>query len=279
MSTYVIGDLQGCFTPLQQLLAQIDYHPERDELWFVGDIVNRGPQSLSCLRFVKQLVESGRGRMVLGNHDLHLLACAAGLERFRSGKDTIDDILNAPDRDELIHWLRQQPLYLTHPVYNLAMVHAGLPPQWTHTQAALEAEAVAEVLRSPQWQHALQRHLFGSKPRCWSDTLAGWDRLRYSLNAFCRLRYCDANGCMEFQCKKAPGQQPAGYAPWFIHPQRRNKDKTIVFGHWSTLGAFDGYNVHALDTGCLWGGQLTAWRVEDNTRHRLQCPQTMTPGK
>lgn len=279
MSTWIIGDVHGCFDPLQQLLETIDYDISHDELWFVGDIVNRGPQSLACLRFVKKVVEAGRGRMVLGNHDVHLLACAAGMDRFRSGKDTIDDILNAPDRDALIHWLRQQPLYVRHPVYDLAMVHAGLPPQWTHSQAEREARAVEAVLRDSDWQLALHDHLFGNQPACWSETLHGWDRLRYALNAFCRLRYCDDKGCMDFKCKAAPGHQPTGFAPWFVHPTRRNKDTTVIFGHWSTLGAFDGYNVHALDTGCLWGGRLTAWRVEDGTRHSLQCPQTMKPGK
>ncbi len=279
MSTWIIGDLQGCYDPLQRLLQQIDYDPGRDELWFVGDIVNRGPQSLECLRFVKQVVESDRGRMVLGNHDMFLLACAAGLDRFKSGKDTIDDILTAPDRDELIDWLRRQPLYVRHPIYALAMLHAGLPPQWTHEQAEAEARAVEAALNGPDWKKALREHLFGNAPACWSETLQGWDRLRYAINAFCRLRYCDSRGCLEFKCKAAPGSQPDGFAPWFTHPNRRNKDITIAFGHWSTLGAFDGYNVHALDTGCLWGGQLTAWRVEDSTRHRLQCPQTMTPGK
>ncbi len=279
MALYIIGDLQGCFDPLQQLLRQIDYDPAADELWFVGDVVNRGPQSLECLRFVRRLEESGRGRMVLGNHDFHLLAQAVGLTRFRSRKDTLDDILNAPDRDSLIDWLRQQPLYLTHEIHNLAMVHAGIPPQWTHQQARQEAGAVAERLRDADWQTFVREHLFGSEPACWHEGLTSWDRLRYAVNAFCRMRYCDPRGCLEFQCKAAPGNQPKGYAPWFVHPARRNKDRTIFFGHWSTLGAYDGYNVHALDTGCLWGGQLTAWRVEDGTRHTLQCPHTLQPGK
>lgn len=278
MATYIIGDLQGCFIPLQKLLEQLNYDPIQDELWFVGDIVNRGPHSLECLRFVKKIVESGRGKMVLGNHDFHLLGCAAGLDRFKSGKDTIDDILNAPDRAQLIDWLRQQPLLVTHSVYSFTMVHAGLPPQWTHHQAQAEAQYVEEQLRSENWDTFVREHLFGSEPACWDDALTGWKRLRYTVNALCRMRYCDQNGCLEFKCKAAPGKQPKGYQPWFVHPNRKNKDHPIFFGHWSTLGAFDGYNVHALDTGCLWGGQLTAWRVEDRTRHSLKCPQTQKPG-
>lgn len=279
MATYIIGDLQGCFDPLQQLLQQLNYDIATDELWFVGDIVNRGPQSLECLRFVKKVVEAGRGRMVLGNHDFHLLAQAAGLERFRSRKDTLQPILEAPDRDVLIDWLRQQPLLVRHPVYPAVMVHAGIPPQWNHSEATTHADEVHEVLRSADWQVFVREHLFGSEPACWSDALQGWERLRYSVNAFCRMRYCTDGGCLEFKAKGRPGSQPPGYQPWFVHPNRRNKDLAIFFGHWSTLGAFDGYNVHALDTGCLWGGQLTAWRLEDGTRHTLQCPQTLEPGK
>jgi len=281
MATYIIGDLQGCFDELQQLLTQINYQPKQDTLWFVGDIVNRGPKSLECLRFVKALQTEGRGQIVLGNHDFHLLAAYAGMEKFTSKSDTLTDILEAEDADELIDWLRQQPLLVTHPVYNAVMVHAGIPPQWTILEAQSYAREVEVHLQGDDWQTFLTDHLFGSEPKVWQDTLTGWDRVRYIVNAFARMRYCSAQGKLEFKLKSAPdaNQQNSAdeYQPWFVFPNRKNKDHEIFFGHWSTLGAIDAYQIHATDTGCLWGGQMSAYALEEKRRYHIECEQLCKP--
>ena len=282
MATYIIGDVHGCFQPLKQLLQQIEYDPQRDTLWFVGDIFNRGPEPLACLRFVHDLVEQGRGRMVLGNHDLHLLAIVAGFTRFRSRRDTLDEILQAPDRDTLIHWLRHQPLLLENEQNGQpwAMVHAGLPPAWDMPTARKHARLASEALQDAGWQTFMRTEMYGDEPHCAADIRSETEALRYTFNALCRMRYCTADSCLEFFCKLSPDQAdlPPEYGPWFAHPNRRNLDTTLFFGHWSTLGAYDGHNVHALDTGCLWGGQLTAWCVEEKRRHALTCPRARTPG-
>lgn len=285
MATYVIGDLQGCFDELQNLLKHIDYQPKTDVLWFVGDLVNRGPKSLECLRFVKKLQEKGRAFMVLGNHDFHLLSAYAGLQTFLSKSDTLDEILYAKDVKELMNWLRQQPLMVTHPIYNAVMVHAGIPPQWTISQAQSYAKEVERHLQGSDWQHFLTENLFGSQPNEWQDTLTGWDRIRYIVNAFARMRYCDANGKLEFKLKLAPSEKShentenhsAAFEPWFVFPNRKNKDYEIFFGHWSTLGAIDAYQVHATDTGCLWGGSLTAYSIEEKRRYTVDCRQQCKP--
>ncbi len=281
MATYVIGDLQGCFDELQDLLQHINYQPKKDVLWFVGDLVNRGPKSLECLRFVKQLQEKGRAFTVLGNHDFHLLSAYAGLQRFLSKSDTLDDILNAKDVKELMDWLRQQPLMVSHPVFNAVMVHAGIPPQWTISQAQIYAKEVEVHLQGNDWQEFLTKHLFGSQPNEWQDTLTGWDRIRYIVNAFARMRYCDASGKLEFKLKSAPSdknrENTSPFEPWFVFPNRKNKDYEIFFGHWSTLGAIDAYQIHATDTGCLWGGSLTAYSMEEKRRYTVDCQQQCKP--
>lgn len=272
MATYVIGDLQGCFDPLKALLAKINYQPEQDQLWFVGDLVNRGPQSLECLRFVKATCEAGRGKTVLGNHDFHLLGAYCGLEKYQSKSDTLQPILQAEDVDDLIDWLRHQPLLVEHDYLPVIMVHAGLPPQWDLTTAKHEAESIQQILQGPAWRAAIRHHLFGSEPREWSPVLEGWQRIRYSLNALVRMRYCNSEGKLEFKQKMSP--ENAGkkkYAPWFTHPNRKNKDVEICFGHWSTLGAIDAYRIHATDTGCLWGGSLSAYCLETQRRHIIDC--------
>ncbi|MDG6777478.1 symmetrical bis(5'-nucleosyl)-tetraphosphatase [Thiomicrorhabdus sp. zzn3] len=279
MATYVIGDLQGCFDELQALLQQIDYRPETDHLWFVGDIVNRGPKSLECLRFVKQLQQQGQAQMVLGNHDFHLLAAYSGLKRFQSKSDTLDPIFEAHDAPELIDWLRHQPLMVSHPVYEAVMVHAGIPPQWTISEAQSHAKEVEAHLQAEDWQTFVTEHLFGSEPNRWNDTLGGWERIRYIVNAFARMRYCDADGELEFKLKSAPGQHDTPYQPWFVFDNRKNKTHEIFFGHWSTLGEIDAYQVHATDTGCLWGGKLTAYCLETRKRHTLACKQHSKPKK
>jgi bis(5'-nucleosyl)-tetraphosphatase (symmetrical) len=281
MATYVIGDLQGCYDELQSLLKHIDYQPETDILWFVGDLVNRGPKSLECLRFVKQLQEKGRAHTVLGNHDFHLLSAYAGLEKFLSKSDTLSEILKADDVKHLMNWLRFQPLMVSHPVFNAVMVHAGIPPQWTIQQAQGYAKEAEVHLRSDDWKHFLVEHLFGAQPEEWQETLSGWDRIRYIVNAFSRMRYCDKKGRLEFKLKSAPqaknGENTAPYEPWFVLPNRKNKDSEIFFGHWSTLGAIDAYHVHATDTGCLWGGALTAYSIEEKRRYTVDCQQNCKP--
>lgn len=277
MTTYVIGDLQGCFDELQLLLKQVNYQKKHDHLWFVGDIVNRGPKSLECLRFVKKLCLQGKADMVLGNHDFHLLAAYSGLEKFTSKSDTLKDILQADDVDEMMEWLRQQPLLATHSVFNAVMVHAGIPPQWSITDAQNYAKEVEKQLAQPNWQTFITDHMFGSEPKSWDNSLMGWDRLRYIVNAFARMRYCDANGSLDFKLKSSPKYNNSEYQPWFVFPNRRNKDYEIFFGHWSTLGAIDAYHVHATDTGCLWGGILTAYAIETKTRHTINCQQQCKP--
>lgn len=277
MTTYVIGDLQGCFDELQALLTHIHYQPDDDHLWFVGDIVNRGPKSLECLRFVKQLSVQGKAQMVLGNHDLHLLAAYSGFKKFLSKSDTIEEILDAPDCDELMDWLRVQPLMVTHPKQKYVMVHAGIPPQWSITEAQDYANEVQTQLKRSDWQEYIVQHLFGSQPNSWHSSLTGYDRLRYIVNAFARMRYCNAHGQLEFKLKNAPKETHSEYQPWFMFDNRQNTDYEIFFGHWSTLGAIDAYNVHATDTGCLWGGQMTAYEIGSNRRYTIDCKQQCHP--
>lgn len=281
MATYIIGDLQGCYDELMALLEQIEYDEETDILWFAGDLVNRGPKSLECLRFVKQVCENERGKTVLGNHDFHLLAASAGVEKYTSKSDTLQPVLQAKDADELIEWLRHQPLMVKHDYLPVAMVHAGIPPQWSISEAHGYAQEVATFLHSADWKGFIRDHLFGSEPREWDDFLTGWDRIRYIVNAFARMRYCSAEGKLEFKQKMAPTaeQSEAKYQPWFCFPNRRNKDHEIFFGHWSTLGAMDAYQVHSTDTGCLWGGQLTAYCLETHTRHTMDCDAACEPKK
>lgn len=277
MTTYVIGDLQGCYDELQALLKHIDYQPQSDHLWFVGDIVNRGPKSLACLRFVKQLCEQGKADMVLGNHDFHLLAAYAGLEKFTSKSDTLSEILNADDVDSLMDWLRLQPLMVTHSVYQVVMVHAGIPPQWSIQEAQGYAQEVHNQLAQPDWQQFIINHLFGSEPNDWDNGLKGYERIRYIVNAFARMRFCTAKGKLEFKLKSAPKESDSKYQPWFVFPKRRNKDYEIFFGHWSTLGAIDAYHIHATDTGCLWGGKMTAYALESKQRFTIDCEQQCKP--
>lgn len=280
MTTYVIGDLQGCYDELQQLLTEINYHPDNDHLWFVGDIVNRGPKSLECLQFVKKLSLKGKADIVLGNHDIHLLAAYCGLQKFVSKSDTLQAILEHPDVDELMDWLRQQPLMVTHPLFNSVMVHAGIPPQWSINEAQTYALELQKRLKKDDWQDYIVNHLFGSEPNKWKNSLTGHKRLRYIVNAFARMRYCDSNGKLDFDLKSVPSSSKdneSEYQPWFVFSNRRNKDYEIFFGHWSTLGAIDAYHVHSTDTGCLWGGKLTAYAMESKQRFTLDCKQQCKP--
>ena len=260
MATYAIGDVQGCFDELQQLLRKVGFQGSKDKLWFVGDLVNRGPKSLEVLRFVRDLGK--RAVTVLGNHDLHLVTQHEGFERPRDD-DTFQDVLRAPERKELVDWLRQRPMM--HAEGGYVMVHAGLLPQWSITKALLLGKEVERALAAPDYREFLQ-HMYGSKPEEWRDSLSGWDRLRVIVNAMTRLRFCTPQGKMDFRAKDtAP---PRGYAAWF---DLRKEDETIVCGHWSALGLKMTPKLAALDTGCVWGGSLTALRLEDRTLHQVPC--------
>lgn len=265
MATYAIGDLQGCFTPLERLLDACSFSPSRDRLWFVGDLVNRGPASLETLRFVRDLGD--RAVAVLGNHDLHLLVAAAGHAKIHRG-DTLDDILAAPDRDTLLDWLRARPLMHVEDEY--AMVHAGLLPPWTVEQSMELAHEAEAALRKKD-PTRFYRHMYGNQPTQWNDDLEGWDRLRVIVNAMTRLRICTAEGEMEFTHKGELDDIPAGYMPWFAVPGRRSDTHTVVCGHWSALALKVERRLLALDTGCVWGRELAAVRLEDRKLFRVSC--------
>ena len=267
MATYAIGDIQGCLQPLQQLLELAGFNVQRDRLWLVGDLVNRGPQSLETLRFVRKLGDAAT--TVLGNHDLHLVTLAAGFGRPRDD-DTLDEILAAPDRDELLEWLRSRKLF--HNEDDYALVHAGLLPQWHIEQARELAGEVEETLRGPQHVE-LARNMYGSQPDCWDEQLRGWGRLRVIINAMTRLRICDGQGRMEFRFKGAPSDIPAGYMPWFEVPGRKSANATVVCGHWSALGLHIKPGLLALDGGCFWGRELCAVRLEDRRLFQINCPR------
>jgi bis(5'-nucleosyl)-tetraphosphatase (symmetrical) len=265
MSTYAIGDIQGCYNELRQLLEEIRFDSAQDRLWFVGDLVNRGPGSLQVLRFVKGLGDSAI--TVLGNHDLHLLAVAEGAAGLHHS-DTLDEVLKAPDRDGLLYWLRQQRLL--HAEGNYVLVHAGLLPQWSVETAEGLAREVENVLRGNDYAEFFAR-MYGNNPHGWSDDLDGIKRLRVITNAFTRLRICDAQGEMEFKFKGEVEKIPAGYMPWFEVPGRMSQEATVIFGHWSALGLKVTPNAIALDTGCLWGGPMTAFRLEDRQLFQVNC--------
>jgi bis(5'-nucleosyl)-tetraphosphatase (symmetrical) len=265
MATYAIGDIQGCCAELEKLLTQIPFNPAADRLWFVGDLVNRGPNSLDVLRLVKALGDAAI--IVLGNHDLHLLAVAAGIAKMHRS-DTLQEILSAPDRDELLAWLRAQRLIYRENKF--VLLHAGLLPNWTITQAQELASEVEKELHGHRYVNFLQ-HLYGNQPSSWRDDLLGWDRLRVITNALTRMRICTAAGEMEFKFNAELPNIPAGYYPWFDVPGRANADAIIICGHWSALGLKIAPNVIALDTGCLWGGALTAIRLEDRKIFQVPC--------
>jgi bis(5'-nucleosyl)-tetraphosphatase (symmetrical) len=264
MSTYAIGDIQGCLTPLLQLLEKIQFNPVADTLWFTGDLVNRGPQSLETLRFIKKL--GNKHRIVLGNHDLHLLAIAHG----HTGRkeDTLKPILAADDREELLTWLLQQPLL--HYENNYIMVHAGLAASWDVATAQQLAREVETVLQGPDATGFFQ-HMYGNEPNQWSEDLKGWDRLRCITNFFTRARFCHADGSLELTTK-GKVEDTQTLMPWFQVPDRKTIETKIIFGHWAALsGITNTANVFALDTGCVWGHCLTAMRLDDEERVSVTC--------
>ena len=281
MALYLIGDVQGCDEALVRLLALIDFSPSRDTLYMLGDMVNRGPHNAQVLR---RLMNFGiSAQCVLGNHDLHLLAASCGARKLNTS-DTIQDILIAPDREALLYWLRHQHMALQ--VGNLLMVHAGVLPQWTAEKALALAGEVESILRSDALGDFIA-HMYGGMPNQWDEALTGHDRIRIIVNAFTRMRYCNAEGAMDFFYKKAPENAPDGLMPWFDLPNRLTQQTVIAFGHWSTLQIPPRADVVCLDDGCLWGGCLSALRLDDiNTkdarlaeRLQVQCPQSQDPLK
>jgi bis(5'-nucleosyl)-tetraphosphatase (symmetrical) len=276
MDTYAIGDLQACAAQLDLLLDRIEAASPGARLVFVGDLVNRGPASLQTLRTVMALGE--RALCVLGNHDLHLLAVSQQIRAPGKG-DTLDDILHAPDRDALLGWLRRQPL--ARMVDGHLIVHAGVLPAWTTEQAIALSQEVEAMLQGERWVDFL-RSMYGNEPARWSENLHGADRLRCIVNAMTRIRFCTAEGQMEFQTKEGPGAPPAGFMPWFEVPGRHTANHTVVFGHWSTLGLVQRERLLGLDTGCVWGGKLSALKLAADPAQRqllqVDCPQHRAPG-
>lgn len=268
MATYAVGDIQGCLASLQKLLDIAHFDPSQDTLWIAGDLVNRGPDSLGALRFAKQLPSV---KMVLGNHDLHLLAAAKGFKKL-SPKDTLQDILQARDSDELLNWLQDQPLVHHDSDLGYTMVHAGIPPMWTIRQALSYSQEVEQVLHSEQANDFFSQ-MYGNEPSCWDDSFQGNARLRLITNYFTRMRFCTAEGQLELKTKTEPNSAPEGYAPWFAHENHKCAGQRIIFGHWASLqGKSNRDGFYALDTGCVWGGDLTMMRLEDQTCFSVSCP-------
>ena len=282
MALYLIGDVQGCDSALQRLLDEISFSASRDTLYLLGDLVNRGPDSAGVLR---RLMGYGASvQCVLGNHDLHLLAVAQGARK-PNRKDTLQGILEAPDRQAMLDWLRWQRMAILENIdgHEVLMVHAGVLPSWTATKTIALASEVEAVLRSPALDDFLHQ-MYGDEPAFWSDTLTGTARLRVIVNALTRLRFCDADGRMEFTTKEDAGSAPAGHLPWFDAPGRQTANLTVAFGHWSTLGQLARSDVLSLDTGCVWGGCLSAVRLDEAGTHQrykpiqVKCEQAQKPG-
>lgn len=284
MALYLIGDVQGCDGALQSLLDEISFSPSRDKLYFLGDLVNRGPDSAGVLR--RLMVYGEAAACVLGNHDLHLLALAHGVRKPHR-KDTLGSILNATDRTAMLDWLRRQHMALLEPIdgHEVLMVHAGVLPGWSAQKTIALASEVESVLRGPDLNEFLQV-MYGDEPNHWNEALTGTSRLRVIVNALTRLRFCDAQGHMEFKAKEGLDAAPEGYMPWFDVPGRQTEAITVAFGHWSTLGWLDRPTVLAMDTGCVWGGCLSAMRLGSSNAGsglaqeliQIQCKQAQVPG-
>ena len=280
MSLYCIGDIQGCDSALERLLNVIDFSPSRDTVYLLGDLVNRGPQSANTLR--RCMRHEGSIRVLLGNHDLHLLAAAHG-RRKSSRRDTLRDVLDAPDADAMLAWLRRQPLTQSHTLNGeaLLMVHAGVHPHWSEADAMRLAREVETVLQSKALPDFLQA-MYGNEPDQWSEDLTGLPRLRVITNVLTRMRFCAVDGRMDFDSAESADAAPPGLMPWFEVPGRRAQQATIAFGHWSTLGLLNRPRLLGLDTGCVWGGCLTAVRFGASLQERemihVQCEQAQAPG-
>jgi bis(5'-nucleosyl)-tetraphosphatase (symmetrical) len=283
MALYLIGDVQGCDEALDRLLTHIDFSPSRDTLYLLGDLINRGPDNVGVLR--RLMGYGSSAQCVLGNHDLHLLAVSRGV-RQPNKQDTFQDILNASDSAELLHWLRHQQMAIQ--VGQVLMVHAGVLPQWTATKTMALAIEVQAVLRSDDWVHFMPQ-MYGGLPNVWHDDLAGADRLRVIVNALTRLRFCDAQGAMDFSLKESADKAPPHLMPWFDVPGRLTADVRIAFGHWSTVQTITRNDVLCLDDGCVWGGCLTAAKLEASAVNvsaaeapaweclSVTCAQTLNP--
>lgn len=269
---WAIGDIQGCCASLEKLLAQPDIHADANaEIWFAGDLINRGPDSLGSLRLIKNL--GSRAKCILGNHDVHFLAVLAKARK--QGKhDTFTELLEAPDLTELVDWLRHQPL--AHYEHGYLMIHAGIQPEWTADQAISYAKEVEAVLQAPDWQQRIG-DLFGNEPASWSPSLKGNKRLRAIINTLTRLRMCHPDGSMDFKYKDAPDPD-SGMLPWFELPNRACANTPIIFGHWSTLGFFQQAMLMSLDSGCVWGRQLSALRLHDRKLVQVHCSAALKPG-
>jgi bis(5'-nucleosyl)-tetraphosphatase (symmetrical) len=267
MALYLIGDVQGCHDALARLLQALDFSPSRDTLFLLGDLINRGPDNVGVLRRLRDL--GGSARCLLGNHDLHMLALHRGLVGLKRG-DTVQDILDAPDREDLMQWLQQQSMALRQD--DCLMVHAGVLPQWSSAQTLSLAAEMESVLRGPEAE-VFFRHMYGNLPDQWHDDLRGPERWRVIVNGLTRLRFCTPDGRMDFMAKEGLSDAPAGYLPWFDVPERRTREVRVVFGHWSTLGGLTRPDVKCLDTGCVWGGPLSAWALEPHGPGRtIQVP-------
>lgn len=267
MSTYVIGDLQGCLTPLRHLLDHLKFDPAEDRLWFAGDLVNRGPESLETLRFVRDLGDSAES--VLGNHDLHLLAVMHGVRK-AGERDTLKPILKAHDSDELAHWLRHRPLMLVDPATSHLLVHAGIHPHWSLELARSIAYETEKLLQSKRYDKFLQQ-MYGNKPRRWKRSLEGVERARFAINVFTRMRYCEADGALDFDFTGPPRSAPKKLIPWYRIPERQPVGMTVLFGHWSSHPAMAPPGIVPLDRGCLWGGSLAAYTLESATTRAVSC--------
>ncbi len=267
MSIYAIGDIQGCYSSLMALLKKIQFNPQQDQLWLAGDLINRGPDSLSTLRYLYSIRQSIK--LVLGNHDLHFIARHYGL-RQKSKTETLDELLAAEDCPLLVEWLLEQPLVYHDAKLQWTMVHAGIPPQWTLEQALIYSAEVQTVLAGDQ-RLAFLSGMYGNDPNLWADDLQGIARWRLITNYFTRMRFCTADGELELLTKETADAAPEGYAPWFSHP-RKMADQRIIFGHWAALqGKTDAANVYAVDTACVWGGELTALNLKDASRTACAC--------
>ncbi|HWT16789.1 MAG TPA: symmetrical bis(5'-nucleosyl)-tetraphosphatase [Patescibacteria group bacterium] len=276
MATYAIGDVQGCYDALARLLEHVKFDSARDRLWFCGDLVNRGGHSLEVLRLVRGL--DAQSTVVLGNHDLSLLAVSERKEADqRRANVDLARVLMAADREDLLAWLRHRPLMHIDRELGFAMVHAGLAPRWTLNIAKARAAEVERKLQGSDYRKLLKQ-MFGDRPALWSKNLKGLDRLRAIINVMTRMRFCDVRGQMNFEAKGAPGTQSPGLYPWFEVPGHAPRDLPIVCGHWSTLGLFQGLGIHAIDTGAVWGGKLTALELGPEPRlHAVQCEARLAP--
>jgi len=284
MALYLIGDVQGCDSALQRLLDEISFSPSRDTLYFLGDLVNRGPDSAGVLR--RLMGYGASAQCVLGNHDLHLLAVAHGVRKPHR-KDTVSGILEAPDRHGMLDWLKQQRMAMLEQVaaHPILMVHAGVLPAWTATKTIALAGEVEAVLRGPELGDFLHQ-MYGNESDRWDNALTGADRLRVIVNALTRLRFCTAQGQMEFGSTEGADGAPAGFMPWFDVPGRQTANTIVAFGHWSTLGWLGRSDVLSLDTGCVWGGCLSALRLSESKTglklkqklFQVKCEQAQKPG-